>query len=626
VGARFSTTSRDNDAGYAFSRSNVAPTPFSLQLSSTEWRVDAGVLGASVSGLTGVNLVGRGASVSVRQPSWNVAAMTADPDVGMGDTDGSFAGARFEIVPATNVTLSSSITRLREMRAGGQRELDAFAIGGGLAGVLGGRIGAELAQRRFDGTSAPGWAAEYSKRSPDENVDVRYVHAPGGSHAFARAASEVTAAGSRKLSSRLNVTGSLWRTVDDGVANLSAMLMEGWTVGGHYTLRDDFHVSLAARSSTLDASTRLGEFGSAEHGADASADLRHGPVSAQLTASAAALVRYTTPADGDGLVHRQAAPRAALRGSIGSILHGTSLVVTGQYERTGAGVGAAPLQWSYGVQLSGTPGFGLGDALRLDASAERFGGALGASRAFTLRAGAELTVAGRSVIHGSVERNPWVLPVAGASPWMYVVGVSRSVDLPSMSRHGTRGRVFKDLNGNGHADDGEPGFSGVVLKRRGAVAISDHRGTFMLDGDAREPYEVDARSLPLGWLTSSAIVPGGTREIAAIAVSPLRVQLSLDDADTARVARSELARLTLTVRDEAGREWVSRRLSDSLAVFDALPPGRYSLHVDTSLSSEPLRPAGDPGPITISGGAAPSPVRLVMRARQLRFTNPRGAP
>jgi hypothetical protein len=187
--------------------------------------------------------------------------------------------------------------------------------------------------------------------------------------------------------------------------------------------------------------------------------------------------------------------------------------------------------------------------------------------------------------------------------------------------------VFKDLNGNGHADDGEPGFSGVVLKRQGAVAISDRRGTFMLEGDAREPYEVDARSLPLGWLTSSAIVPGGTREIAAIAVSPLRVQLLLDDADTARVPRSELARLTLTVRDEAGREWVSRRISDSLAVFDALPPGRYLLHGDASLSSEPLRPAADPGLITMSGGATPAPVRLVMRARQLRFTNPRrGAP
>jgi hypothetical protein len=598
----------------------VASTPFSLRLSSAAWKVDAGVFGASVSTLTGVNLVGRGASASAHTSNWNVAAIAATPDVGAANAGGSLAGARFELTPANEVALSTSVTRLRESRGSNDRALDAIALAGG-TGFLGGRLGAELANRRFHGMSNTGWAAEYARRSPDENVDIRYVHAPGGSQAFARAASELAASGGRKLSPRFSVTGSLWRTADEGIASLSRMSMDGWTVGGHYALHEDVHVSVTGRSSTLDAATRIGDFGSGERGADASVDVRRGPISAQVTFSAANLQRRTAVAD--DAEHRQAASRAALRGTLGTALNGTSIVLTGNYERTGVGVGAAPEQWSYGLQVGTTMDPGPGDALRLEASAERLGGALGAVNALMFRGGAEWTVFKRTVLLLSVERNPWVLPGVGASPWMYVAGVSRSVSLPSLSTHGTRGRVFKDLNGNGRADQGEPGFPGVVLRRRGAVAVTDRGGTFTLDGDPREPYEVDTRSFPLGWLAPSSSVPGGTREIAAVSVSPLRVYLARDDADTARVSRAELGRVVIVARDAAGREWMSRRTSDTTVVFDALPPGQYTIGVDASAASEPLRATVEPGSISLTSGRAPPPVRVVMRARQLRFSNQR---
>jgi hypothetical protein len=243
----------------------------------------------------------------------------------------------------------------------------------------------------------------------------------------------------------------------------------------------------------------------------------------------------------------------------------------------------------------------------------------------TIRAGAELTLPLRTVIQAGVERNPWVLPAAGARAWMFILGVSRSFDLPRLSGHGTRGRVFRDLNGNGRPDEGEPGFGGVVLARhrsgRGDSAAHS------LAGNERDAYEIDARSFPIGWLTPSTIIPGGTREIAAIAVSPVMVVLALDAADTARVPPGELARITVTARDSKGRQWISRRTSDSTLAFDALPPGTYTVEVDASAASEPLRLAGASPPIVVESGRTTPPLRISLSGRQLRFSNQRrGAP
>jgi hypothetical protein len=304
-----------------------------------------------------------------------------------------------------------------------------------------------------------------------------------------------------------------------------------------------------------------------------------------------------------------------------------TIAVTGQYERTGAGVGAAPVQWSYGVQVSGTPTFIFGERLRIEAAAERLGGAFAATQAMTIRAGAELTLPLRTVIQAGVERNPWILPAAGGRAWMFIFGVSRSFDLPRRSGHGTRGRVFRDLNGNGRADEGEPGFGGVVLRRGTEVAVSDSRGAFTLAGNERDAYEIDARSFPIGWLTPSTIIPGGTREIAAIAVTPVMVVLALDAADSARVPPGELARITVTARDSKGRQWISRRTSDSTLAFDALPPGTYTVELDLSAASEPLRLAGASPTIVVESGRATPPLRISLSGRQLRFSNQRrGAP
>ena len=92
------------------------------------------------------------------------------------------------------------------------------------------------------------------------------------------------------------------------------------------------------------------------------------------------------------------------------------------------------------------------------------------------------------------------------------------------------------MNGNGRRESSEPGFAGVMLRRGADLAVTDNRGSFVLMGNEREPYELDARSLPFGWIASPLVVPAETRVIGALSVAPLEVELALDPADTARVS------------------------------------------------------------------------------------------
>jgi hypothetical protein len=280
------------------------------------------------------------------------------------------------------------------------------------------------------------------------------------------------------------------------------------------------------------------------------------------------------------------------------------------------------VQWAYGVRLNGRPD----QPLRYDAAAEQLGGSIEAANSLMIRAGLEMDLPLSSTIRMSAERNPYVVPGAGASDWIYVLGISRAFGLPRLSGGGTRGTVYRDVNGNGKRDAGETGFGGVMLRRGAEVAVTDNRGSFHLMGNEREAYEVDARSLPLGWIAPSTVVGPATRSIGAMALSPIEVELTLDPADSARVSRTHLADLIVTLRDSTGRQWASRRASPVRHVFDAVPPGTYVVLVDASASSEPLRPVGDNPAVVIAGGRSVPPIRIVMRARALRFSNQRRDP
>lgn len=603
-------------ANYAFSRASVASTPFVAQLAGSGWRADAGTIGASLSNLGGVNLVGRGASASVTHGALAATAIAVSPDVGAGDTDGSLAGARLEFTPGT-FTVSTVVSRLRERRGPAMRGLDAWTLGVRRDDVLGGRLSSEVARRQFGDGAGAGWSGAWERRTPDDNLTVRAGHAPGGTAAFARAASEFVVDGGRRLSPRLQVTGGAWRTGDGGQGTLSALSMEGWSLGAHYRARQDVQVSLDAHRSAFGASTAIGSFGSAERVLNASVELRQGARVSEVTVSGALLRRYGV-LDGESTRLAQDAPRTGVRAMTGIAGSRMKVEATAQYERTGAGVGAAPVQWSYGLQVAGTP---VDGGPRFDAAAERMGGSMNVARAMMLRAAIDVPLP-FAALRISAERNPWILPVAGGTPWMYVVGFTRSVRLPRLAPAGTHGVVYRDDNGNGRRDVGEPGLAGVALRRGAEFAVTDDRGVFVLAGNASDTYEVDARTLPMGLITPATTMAPSTRAIGAVAVQPLTIELLLDPADQGRVTGDMLRDVEVIARDDAGHEWLARRTSGTSAIFDALPPGTYAIDVDATAVREPLRMAASPAPVRIRAGSAPAPVRITMRPRQLRFSTP----
>ena len=107
-----------------------------------------------------------------------------------------------------------------------------------------------------------------------------------------------------------------------------------------------------------------------------------------------------------------------------------------------------------------------------------------------------------------------------------------------------------------------------------------------------------------------------------MSLSPIEVELALDPADSARVSRATSP--TWSSRCAIPPVVSGYRVARlPVAVFDAVPPGTYTVLVDASASSEPLRPVGDNPAVVIAGGRAVAPIRIVMRARALRFSNQR---
>ena len=83
------------------------------------------------------------------------------------------------------------------------------------------------------------------------------THAPGGSDAFARAANELVANVSEKLTSRVAMSASAWRTTD-ATSVFSGLTANGFSLRPQYAIRPTTSLSIEARSYVFDATSRPG--------------------------------------------------------------------------------------------------------------------------------------------------------------------------------------------------------------------------------------------------------------------------------------------------------------------------------------------------------------------------------
>lgn len=200
---------------------------------------------------------------------------------------------------------------------------------------------------------------------------------------------------------------------------------------------------------------------------------------------------------------------------------------------------------------------------------------------------------------------------------MLAAEVERDLRLPAMRRH-VGGVVYRDVNGNGRRDDGEPGVPGVIVRRADTAATTDRAGRYRFIGAAFEPPTLDITSIPAGLVHRGARAADYSRgDFGLTPVSAVRVTIALAAGDELRVTDTELAAVQVFATDTSGRSWLARTLRAGDAVFEGMPPGHYTLSVHGTASREPLTVQETPPPLDIADGVPAPPIRLVLRVRPL---------
>lgn len=605
-----------------FARAGVSSAPPTLDLTTPSLRLGLGLTGRPLSDLAGLSVLGTGASVELARGPWRTTLLGLRPYaygfVSDSASRGLLVGGRVERQVGASA-FSVTASRLDEPSSG--RSLDALSGGYSLRNASLGDFTSELGFRRAgDDVAGMGWATELRRQTERSAISVRLLHAPGGSRAYARASDEINAAVSQRLTRVLGLSGSYWRTGDEALG-ASHMRSEGWSVGPGATLLGGLAtLSLEARGLSYSAVGTTGGFGNAERQGTFNLDVRRGAFYLSGTALVAQVARSTSLA-GTALPD-VTGTRIEERLAAGAAFGGANFEASATDQRFAGQVSAIPQQQTFTVRADRVP-----LPLPFGAAPLLLGGDLQHVRAPIMRsAGAQTTMrvsatmrlpAGLGVTLGA-ERNPYLLASAGnaGGGWITTLRLERLTLLPRL-RNGSSGRVYRDADGNGRRGRAEAGVGGVVVRCGTVTSVTDGQGRYNCASGSSA--EIDPRSLPIGWLAPA--LRGGrvtTGDIGLMSVSAVRVELVLDGMDSTRVSAAELAQVQVIARDSLGQPWMARGAAPGVAMFDALPPGRYVVEVDASGVAEPLRLVTADPTIVIGDDRKAPPLRLVLRGRATR--------
>lgn len=637
----------------ALGRAGVVAAPPAVQLAGRGWRLGAGATGTALGELTGGMVAGRGATLTLARGGWALAALGATPLFALPGSEGGASRGRLLALRATHAVgdarVSVSAARLHE--PGVRRALDAVGVGAALDDTPLGDVQGEVALRRGAGGAGVGSALAVRHQGDAAAWTLRAAFAPGGSQGYARAREELSAAASRRVARGISLAGACWRTGDASVGG-GALRSQGWSAGPSASLaRGRLTAVLEARGHDFAATSRVGRIGGAERQGALSVDARRGAWYATGGALVARTRRETALAPvGDSAApgaDRLGGARAEQRLAVGAAWQGATVEVGATAQQTDGTLGA--LATSHAVQLRADrvslprlarwmPALQLGgEVQRLTLPAFGAGG-LAARAVTSTRVALTLPLRRGLGVSLGAERGPFVGAPGGG--WITTLRIDRLERLPRFAVGPTR-RVFRDLNGNGRRDAGEPGAAGLIVRCAGRTAVTGRDGRFDCPGQAAA--EVDVRALPAGWIApptrAAAPAPDGADarrgvrrapaagDLALVAIAPAVVQLRIADHDTLRVPWRDVAKIVVLARDSAGRPWVAR--PDSLVpgafVFDALPTGRYAIDVDASALAEPLRAVSAERTLVVAGAARGAPLELLLRGRAVRVRQLGGA-
>jgi hypothetical protein len=609
-------------ASSAFAHLGAFQSSASVALSSPSGQLNLGNTGTSFSDLTGLYPYGQGALIHLEHPDWSFTGLGAASVAQQG------AGNRKPMVGIRGehrfgvAQLSASASHLADTGPA-PRRLDAIGFGAAVPSIFGSTFKAEIAERRFQGGNGFGWSSGLVRTGGESNEELRVTHAPGGSDAFARAANEVVANVSERLTSRAAVSASAWRTTD-ATSVFSGLRANGFSLRPQYAIRPTTTLAIEARSYVFDATSRPtatnagGGFGNRDEQLGVSLSTYVRQYYLNSSAYLGNMTRTVSPLGQSVVTDRS--PRNYWTTNAGWSGVGGVLEVQTRIEQTRDRGGFVNQQTMFGIRGEQVVLPWLG-GLRAEGELQRVNG-FGDEKSAIVRAGFTVPLVSGLALKIDAERNSIFHSLSGRVPWILGVRFEHALSVPMLRTPGTSGYVYEDLNGNQRRDPGEPGVTGAIVRRGGETAVADASGKYRVGGDSRQPVVIDETSLPDGWTASGA----GAADLSVSLSTSAEVELIVAPRSGISEVQVDLAKAHVIARDSAGREWAAKMTGPTTATFESLPISTYTLEFDLSELTEPLVPRA-PVPVLVVSGKDSKSITITLDPRPIRIwkgSPPRG--
>jgi hypothetical protein len=610
-------TDRADFNQFAMSRVGYFLDASFMTASGKGWSATGGRTGYSFSPLFGWNAYGLGASATISAGPWNAAVLASQERYfGMRGTGGNQFGMTVGRVLGQGV-LTATATHL-EQRVAFDRSLDALGLTYAHIVRPGMTLTGEAGYRSSEAGTGAAASARLDSRTPRGLISLYAAHAPGGSGAFARASDEINGSIWRQLSQRLALRGFGFGSKDDPGTGTETR-SSGASIGPSFRLdqRTTLDLDVTGTRNKFDGDSSGS--GSSELMTTLGARTTMRGVNIRASLGAGTTTRSTTFPDGSSF--DRSGGRMVLRGGADTYTSRGIFSVDASLEKNDPSTGQVPSMAYVGVNASAVRLFAGGRAPTFNAAVWVNAYAGAPENGPAIRVGTDIPLPSQFALAIDAERNPY-LRGTGMAPWVTVFRLERTIGLPGLRRPSARGQVFDDRNGNGVRDASEGGMGGVVVRHGSESMLTDANGRFRFYErvPATTVPTVEMSSLAIGQMAPS-LPPAAEVEVWELPVmrtSRLQVVLTPTADSVGRLPTTPLTEFSAIATDSVGAIWIAHADTAGVAIFDALPSGRYTITVDLTASTERLRQLQSAPVIEITAGQELPVVRVPFGFRAVR--------